>query len=77
MRIKQVKRAILLALGLEDQAMAKLFVGDEEYADDKASVKELIGNLGEDKTVEVELYLEVHLEVYGKGKDYTAKVEVQ
>lgn len=44
--------------------------------DDKATLKELLA-AEKDVKVEVELFLHLFIEVLGKGKDYSAKVEVQ
>ena len=44
--------------------------------DEKATIKDLLNPENKDQHIEVELVLQITVEVLGKGKDYSATVEV-
>jgi hypothetical protein len=60
-----------LGLSEEYANYLKMFVNGEEVNDDKAFIKDL-GLLEEKVDIEVEVFLGLSVEVFGKGKDYSA-----
>lgn len=59
---------------MEETGDLKIYVNDEEFTNDKGSLKDL--KLEEFNTIDVEVIFNIQIEVLGKGKQYADKVVV-
>ena len=66
-KVKQLKKVILGELGMEESGDLKIYLNDEEFTNEKGSLKDL--KLDENNgTIDVEVIFTIHIEVQGKGK---------
>ena len=75
-KVKQLKKIILGELGMEEIGDLKIYINDNEYDNEKGSVKDMDLE-GANYTIDVEVVFKISIEVQGKGKQYSDTVCVQ
>lgn len=75
-KLRQLKKIILTELGMDETGGLKIYINDNEFDNDKASVKDMDLE-AVNFTIDVEVVFKIAIEVQGKGKQYSDSVYVQ